>query len=477
MNQKIECRSETGDIARPGISRRGFLAGLCASTGWLLLAACETGSIPKDSTDGANHSSFEAVLTPPATLAETTEPPVEATANPETTARVLPYAGVDIEFRFNGLDPNSVEAVRREVKALEELSGIKVRVDLSGWAPCLQIPCPTPDIWYGRSWGTPGWVDKGYALALDDYVATWDEWEDYYPSVREDVMFEGHAYGIPFRTTYRGSVVIRPSLFEAAGLAPEPPATWDQLNELAPKLTVRDGETFEQAGVNLQHHTQVYEDFLVQAGGQTFSPDLARPLNSTPEGHLALAQHVRHGLVDESMPREGLDSGIPNLHAFCAGKVAIQMLWPGNVGNCETNAPEVYSDLAVGPPLEGPRRRGLQLYVDKYMVWEKTKNPDVAFEVLKFFSAPQRNYEINVFGDRSMPCRGAMEEFELYRSEPWKSFLENLQFGRIRQVVPWHFAVQDAMSRWVEEAALEGVTVPEALRGMDEEVHDIVSGV
>ena len=442
---------------------------MVGSIGVLILGAC-------DSSEPEPPGVREHAPLPERLKTETAEPPVEATAKPEPTARVLPYAGVDIKFRFEGLNPAGQEAFNREVKVLEELTGIKVELDLSNWVACRRPPCRIPDIWYGSGLWIPPMVDRGYALALDDYVATWDEWGDYYPSVREDVMFEGHVYGIPYSTNYRGSVVIRPSLFEAAGLSPEPPATWGELNELAPKLTVRDGDNFEQAGFNLQHHTQVYEDFLVQAGGQTFSPDLARPLNFTPEGHLALNQHVRHGLVDKSMPRDGLDSGVPNLHAFCAGKVAIQMLWPGNVGNCEINAPEVFSDLAVGPPLEGPRRRALQLFVSKYMVWAKTKDPDAAFAVLKFFSAPQRNYEINVFGDRSMPCRGAMEEFELYRSEPWKSFLENLQFGRVRQVVPKHFDVQPAMSRWIGHAASGEVNVSEALRGMDEEVRDILSG-
>ena len=409
-------------------------------------------------------------------MAEIAATPDVATAKSTATVGLSPHAGVEVEFRFSGLNPAQLEAMHQEVEEFEALTGIKVIADFSDWTSCLRLPCPIPDIWHGGGLWIPPMVDRGHVLELDDYVATWDEWEDFYPNVRADVVFESHSYGIPYRTNYRGSVVIRPSLFAGAGLAPEPPSTWEELNELAPKLTVRDGEKFDHAGFNLQHHTQVYEDFLTQAGGTTFSADLASPLNNTPEGHLALTQHVRHGLVEESMPKEGMDSGVPNLHAFCAGRVAIQMLWPGNVGNCETNAPDVFADISVGPPLEGPRRRAMQLFVDKYMVWAETKHPDAVFETLKYFVSPEPNYKINIANARSMPCRAAMEDYELYENEPYKSLARNIKYARIRQVVPEHFDVQPAMSRWVEKAGLGELSVSEALRGMDKEVQEIVDG-
>ena len=70
-------------------------------------------------------------------------------------------------------------------------------------------------------------------LELDDYVATRGELIDLCPMVREDRTFEGQVFGIPIRTNSHGSIVIRPSKFEAAGLPPEPPSNWSEFNELA----------------------------------------------------------------------------------------------------------------------------------------------------------------------------------------------------------------------------------------------------
>lgn len=450
------------------LSRRAAIASVIGFGSLALLSACgRTAPEPVDAFSGGTERSVFAWRDGQSPLdlpPEEVVAPVRPIAPPPR-----PFDGVEISFRFGGLNPASEGAVRAAIVEFFKLTGITV------W-PRTPAGQGAPDIWYGGGLWTPVLAAKGQVLELDDYVASWDEWEDFYPGVREDVSYDGHVMGIPYRTNYRGSVVFRPSMFERAGLAPEPPGTWEELNELAPKLTVRDGDTFEQAGFNLQHHTQVYEDWLRQAGGGTFNEDLTKPSNDTPAGRMALAQHVRHGLQDGSMPREGIDSRVPNLHAFCAGRVAIQQLWPGNVGNCETNAGAVFDDLEVAPPLQGPARRVMQLYVDKYMPWKLTRNPDAVFETLKYFASPGPNYEINVLGDRSMPCRYAMEGYDLYQSEPYRTYAANVQFGETRKVVPEHFDVQPAMSRWVEKAALGELSVDETLRGMDAEVLEIITG-
>ncbi len=158
------------------------------------------------------------------------------------------------------------------------------------------------------------------------------------------------------------------------------------------------------AGFNAQHSTQVYEDWHTQADGSHFNTDLTRPTNDTLEGFAALSQHVRHGLVSEAMPPEGVDSGIPNLYSFCAGRVAIQQLWPGDIANCEVNVPDVLEDIMVGEPFGGPEKQGLLLFVDKYMVCRLTRDPDACFAALEWLSRVDVNKAINVEWRRAMPA-------------------------------------------------------------------------
>ncbi len=448
------------------ITRRRALAGMAGATGLAVLAAC---------------GEEEAVAAPVAPAPDAPAPSDDG-ADAAAPSEMM-FEDVEIEFRFNGLNPAGQEAARAEIVNFKELSGITVKADFSDWASSFQkittgfAAQSAPDIWYGGGLWTPVLAAKGQVLEIDEYVNNWDEWSDFYPRGIEDVTYEGHIQGVPYRFNYRASPVIRPSMFEAAGLEVVVPSTWDELNAVTQQLTIRDGDRYEQAGINVEHHTQVYEDWLYQAGGNYFSEDRTMPLNSSPEGVQALSQHVRHGLVDETMPKEGMDSGVPNLHAFCAGRVAYQQLWPGNVGNCETNAPDVFADLFVGEPLRGPKEQVMEIYVDKYMPWKLTKNADATFATMQYFASPGPNYEINVVGDRSMPCRVAMESYELYKKEPWKTYSTNgNKFGKGRQIVEEHFDVQPAMSRWVEKAALGELSVEETLEGMDAEVLDIISG-
>ncbi len=388
-----------------------------------------------------------------------------------------PFAGTIIDFSYVDPYPATRQALRAEAAKFAELTGINIEFDFSFKLPTSgELPAPNADVWYGKSTWIPSLVAYDYVLELDDYVAQWDQWPDFYPNAVEDVTYQGHVYGIPLNTYHRGSVVFRPSRFEAAGLQPEPPSTWEELNESARRLTIRDDrEFFEQSGINLHHHTQVYEDWLIQAGGRPFNADLSRPTNDTPEGHLALSQHVLHGLTDRSMPIDGMKSSIVNLHAFCAGRVAMQLLWPRDVTACEQNAPFVFADLSVGPPLQGPSQRGMQLYVDKYMASRWRRHHDAAFETIKYFSSPGPNYDINIFPNRFLPCRGAAAVFPLFESDPWRSLADNTRYAQSRLIAPEHFAIEPAMSRWVEQSALGQLSVDEALRGMDREVAEIIA--
>ncbi len=213
------------------------------------------------------------------------------------------------------------------------------------------------------------------------------------------------------------------------------PRTWDEVNEDALKLTVSDGERFEQAGFNVQHSTHVSEDWLFQAGGNYFSEDHTKPLNNTPEGRTALTQHVHFG-EEGSMPPKGMDSGIPNLHAYCAGKVAAQQLWPGDLANCELNSPHVFTAALVGKSFIGPVEQVLQIYVDKYQSYKLTRSPDGVFATLEWLSQPEVNLTVSIELRRSMPCRVAVESFDIYQAEPWAQFVDNHKFGKSRQIVP-----------------------------------------
>lgn len=73
---------------------------------------------------------------------------------------------------------------------------------------------------------------------------------DLRPFAREAALYLGKSYVLPFNVS-NPLLYYNKDLFRAAGLDPEaPPATWDALVAASQALTLRDGETVSQWGVN-----------------------------------------------------------------------------------------------------------------------------------------------------------------------------------------------------------------------------------
>jgi multiple sugar transport system substrate-binding protein len=247
---------------------------------------------------------------------------------------------------------------------------------------------------------------------------------------------------------------------------------------MAGQLTRKNGDIFEVAGWHIvmlvNDLTQQYEDALYQSGGNYFNEDRTAPLNNTPEGEEALqfwVSFVENGIL----PPEGMDSGVPNLNAYSAGKIALFPGWPQDMLNTKLNAPEIWEDTLVGEPLTN-KEQVYQIFVDKYFVFSGTRVPDAAVELVRALVTGDAGIALGIEGTWGLPSRKEHESAPSYQDPRMQIFLSNVQYGKPRQIVPQHFDVQPAMGREVE-AAVRGVkTVQQALADMDAAVVSILQG-
>lgn len=438
-----------------GISRRHFLKGMTLLSGAAFAAAC---AAPQPAAPAGSDQSAAA--------------PASAGA-----AKIL--------LRLNGIDPPGQEFANQFIVDYNATHNVTVEIDYTDWPSSFQkittgmAGGTAPDIFMGGGLWTPVIASKDGALDLDEWIVGWDEWDDWYESARQDVTYEGKIRAIPFRLNARGNIIYRKSLFEAAGLDPEkPPTTWEEAHEMANLLTQKEGDKYLVAGWHVAQPandlTQQYEDALYQAGGNYFNEDRTQPLNNTPEGEAALQFWV--SFVEEGvLPPEGMDSGVPNLHAYSAGKLALFAGWPQDMLNTKLNAPEIWDDTLVGAPLMHKERR-YQIYVDKYFVYSRTKVPNESVELVKALVSGDAGIRLGIEGTWGLPSRREHESAPSYQDPRMQVFLQNIQYGKPRQIVPQHFDVQPAMGREVE-AAVRGVkTVQQALADMDDVVTKILQG-
>lgn len=392
-------------------------------------------------------------------------------------------AGADILLRLNGIDAPGQEFANDFIAEYNAQNNVNVEIDYTDWPSSFQkittgiAGGTAPDIFMGGGLWTPVIASKNGALELDDYIEEWSEWSDWYEGAREDVHYLGKIFAVPYRMNARGNIIYRKSLFEEAGLDPNvPPQSWEDAHEFAAKLTRKQGDKFEVSGWYISmipsDLTQQYEDALYQAGGNYFNEERTQPLNNTPEGEAALQFWV-HFVEQGILPKEGLDSGVPNLHAYSAGKIALFAGWPQDMLNVKLNAPEIWEDTLVAPPLKN-KEQVYQIYVDKYFVYSGSKVPNESVELVRTLVSEEVGIKLGIEGTWGLPARKAHEQAPSYQDARMQVFLSNIQYGKPRQIVPQHFDVQPAMGREVE-AAIHGVkTVQQALADMDEVVLKII---
>jgi ABC-type glycerol-3-phosphate transport system substrate-binding protein len=389
----------------------------------------------------------------------------------------------DILLRLNGIDAPGQEFANQFIADYNAQNNVNVEIDYTDWPSSFQkittgiAGGTAPDIFMGGGLWTPVIASKNGSLELDDYIDEWSEWNDWYESARQDVVYLGKIHAVPYRMNARGNIIYRKSLFEEAGLDPNtPPQTWEDAHEFAAKLTKKQDDKFEVSGWFISMAppdlTQQYEDALFQAGGNYFNEDRTQPLNNTPEGEAALqfwVQFVEQGVL----PKEGLDSGVPNLHAYSAGKVALFAGWPQDMLNVKLNAPEIWEDTLVAPPLRN-KEHVYQIYVDKYFVYSGSKVPNESVDLVRALVSEEAGIKLGIEGTWGLPARKAHEQAPSYEDPRMQVFLSNIQYGKPRQIVPQHFDVQPAMGREVEAAIHGAKTVQQALADMDEVVLKIL---
>lgn len=81
---------------------------------------------------------------------------------------------------------------------------------------------------------------------LSEYLMEENLSDQFYPQLWDTVLFEEEPYALPFNTDTQ-VLFYNKDLLEEAGLD-SPPETWDDLEEYARKLDIKNGDTFERIG-------------------------------------------------------------------------------------------------------------------------------------------------------------------------------------------------------------------------------------
>lgn len=253
-----------------------------------------------------------------------------------------------------------------------------------------------PDVFQGCCSYFPIWEQEGYTLDLRPFIADLDQstiadWDPVQYHALQSIR--GKIYGLP---KYHGSLGLyyNKDLFDRCHVQ-YPDQTWTHTDYLAAMLALRDnqedatskfwGSTLDISWDRLQVHVNAW-------GGHFVDPqDPTQSLMADPPALQAL-EWLRARLQDDRVMATPLDlQKLDPVTAFLSGKLA--MIEDGS-WSLKTILSNVQFSLGVASFPAGPARRATLTTTDGFGIYAGTKDPQAAWELLKFLISKEYGREM-----------------------------------------------------------------------------------
>jgi sn-glycerol 3-phosphate transport system substrate-binding protein len=237
-------------------------------------------------------------------------------------------------------------------------------------------------------------IEQDVILAWDDVAATADDkaWlKAFYPALMMNGTYKGKVYGIPFQ---RSTIVLywNKDAFKEAGLdANKPPASWNEMAQMAGKLVRKDASgNVTRWGVMVPSTGYAY--WMFQAFARQNGHDLMnREGNRTNYAHpdvIAALQYWRDlGVKYKVMPQGTVEWGTLR-QAFTEGKTAMMWHTTGNLTAVKDTAKFPFG-VAMLP---ASKQRGSPTGGGNFYLFKKTTPEErkAALAFVKWMTVPER---------------------------------------------------------------------------------------
>ncbi len=396
-------------------------------------------------------------------------PTAETVAEPITLTFWKPSWGIDEQY---------LAPLFAEFEAAHP--GVKIEYLFHPWEGLMEryttafIGDNPPDIFYLPDLNYPKFAEAGYIAKLDE------KFPDEIPTLKENYIdkwwdagvYKGHVYGLPY--VHVGiTIAYNKDLFDAAGV-PYPPSvddpnlsewTWDKFVEVSQQLTDASKDQWGFAwAANWAGDSEVWMYcYQMQAGNHIANDTLTGVGFDNPNGLKAFEYVNDLANTYKVIPDGGMNPKFQDY--FYTGKAAMAPFDVYQVIGIVNDYPDL--NIGITPYPQGPGTdlldgRGMHANVGFLYMSEKSKHPEMAFELMKFLNEKQNVEDyINAVG-----LFGTRKDYEMKIENPEAQQLavEILEaanrYGFAHQISPKMIEVRSLYVAEVQNM-LQGVKTPE----------------
>lgn len=272
-----------------------------------------------------------------------------------------------------------------------------------------------PDIFTSGDVQIPNIVAKKFALDLKPYVKR-DNYSlaDFYPQVIQGLTYNGQLVGLTDNWDTQ-VMYYNEDLFKSAGV--EPPTsdwTWDDFTAAAQKLTSGSGSS-KVYGAVFDNWFAPYYDQMWSYGGEPY-PDNGKSCGyDSPASQSAFESIVSlYKSGSSPTPSQFASQGAEQL--FLSGKVGM-MLGSGRWAAYDMRDVKRFN-WKVAPIPSGPEGRANFFHLAMFAVARGSKNPEAAWEFLKFMVSEQ-GIKLGLSAMQGIPARRSIADSDSFRNDPF----------------------------------------------------------
>ncbi|BCL34800.1 ABC transporter substrate-binding protein [Nostoc sp. MS1] len=331
-----------------------------------------------------------------------------------------------------------------------------------------------PDILAYDAQNTGQFAELGAIQPLDDWLEKLPLKSEVLPNLFEELRLNNHIWSIPLYTANLG-IFYRPKLFQAAGIT-QTPKTWDELREVAKKLTIdRNGDKRpEQYGMLLPLGKQEWTvfswfPFLLSNGGDIVKDNRPNLMDQAAIDALQFWKNLmKDGSATLSAPERGYEED-----AFVSGRVAMQITGPW------TYIMKSNVDYDVFPMPAKVKQASVSATGVMYLMKTTPVREKAARKFLEYVLSEQFQTEWSI-GTGFLPVNRKSLESEAYQQfmskQPvLKVFMEQMPSAGYRPIIAGYTRLSDSLGRAIE-ATLLGESPEKALKAAQERLELIWDG-